>query len=322
MTRCPRHFHRQHGVAIITALLLTALSVILVTSLFWQQQVQARALENQRLQMQTHMLMRSALDWIRVILRDDTSNSTTDHLDEPWAAPLSATRLDEYLRESGNERDLNDAALSGNISDAQARYNLRNLALHGTVNEEAVAVLKRLLAYLRIDPGLADNIAIAMGAQPWQPIDLTGTAQGNKPRQTDPAASRIDHIDDLLAIPGITPGILAQLREHVVVLPAPTEINVNTASALVLSARLPALSMEEARALIDSRRHIHLRDGADLSIRSFGKISVDQANAMAFATNYFLVDSKVRVRKAAWQMQALIERNIMVGPRTVWMRED
>ena len=40
------------GVAIITALLLTALAITIVASLFWQQQIQIRAVENQRLQMQ------------------------------------------------------------------------------------------------------------------------------------------------------------------------------------------------------------------------------------------------------------------------------
>ena len=34
---------RQRGVAVITALLLTALAITVVTSLFWQQQVQVRS---------------------------------------------------------------------------------------------------------------------------------------------------------------------------------------------------------------------------------------------------------------------------------------
>ena len=54
---------RQRGVAVVTALLLTTLAVTIVASLFWQQQVQVRSMENQRLQSQTKWIQRGALDW-------------------------------------------------------------------------------------------------------------------------------------------------------------------------------------------------------------------------------------------------------------------
>ena len=43
---------RQDGVAVVTALLLTTLAITIVASLFWQQQVQVRSIENQRYQLQ------------------------------------------------------------------------------------------------------------------------------------------------------------------------------------------------------------------------------------------------------------------------------
>ncbi len=43
---------RQNGVAVVTALLLTTLAITIVASLFWQQQVQVRSIENQRMQLQ------------------------------------------------------------------------------------------------------------------------------------------------------------------------------------------------------------------------------------------------------------------------------
>jgi general secretion pathway protein K len=53
----------QKGVAIVTALLLTALAVTIVAGLFWQQQVQLRLVENQRVRVQEEWLMRDMLDW-------------------------------------------------------------------------------------------------------------------------------------------------------------------------------------------------------------------------------------------------------------------
>jgi general secretion pathway protein K len=46
------HHSRQRGVAVVTALLLTTLAITIVASLFWQQQVQVRSIENQRMQLQ------------------------------------------------------------------------------------------------------------------------------------------------------------------------------------------------------------------------------------------------------------------------------
>ena len=87
-----KKFHGMHqssrGVAIITALLLTALAITIVASLFWQQQIQIRAVENQRLQLQKQWILRGAVDWATLILREDSKYSLIDDLTEPWAVPL------------------------------------------------------------------------------------------------------------------------------------------------------------------------------------------------------------------------------------------
>jgi general secretion pathway protein K len=59
---------RERGVAVVTALLLTALSVTLVTGIFWQQQVLVRGIEGQRLRLQGKLIARAALDAARLTL--------------------------------------------------------------------------------------------------------------------------------------------------------------------------------------------------------------------------------------------------------------
>ena len=56
---------RQRGVAIISALLVVALSAILVSGMLWRQQVQIRRIENQRLLAQAQWISRSALEFRR-----------------------------------------------------------------------------------------------------------------------------------------------------------------------------------------------------------------------------------------------------------------
>ena len=79
-----RPLTRQRGVAVVTAMLLTTLAISIVASLFWQQQVQVRSMENQRLQSQTKWIQRGALDWASVILRVN-NNSNYTSLDQVWA---------------------------------------------------------------------------------------------------------------------------------------------------------------------------------------------------------------------------------------------
>ncbi|MBY0556609.1 MAG: general secretion pathway protein GspK, partial [Burkholderiaceae bacterium] len=86
--------HRQRGVAVVTALLLTTLAVTIVASLFWQQQVQVRSMENQRLQLQTRWIVRGALDLSRLVLYQDFIDyGGMTQLNGVWATPLEETRL-------------------------------------------------------------------------------------------------------------------------------------------------------------------------------------------------------------------------------------
>src|SRR4051812_2034300 len=145
----------QRGVAVITALLLTTLAITIVASLFWQQQVQVRSIENQRLQLQKQWILRGALDWASLILRADRRSSSVDHLGEAWAAPLAETRLDDYVENNRADTDASDAALSGSIVDAQSRYNLTGLCQGGKINPDEVAVFAKLLTQAGQNPALA-----------------------------------------------------------------------------------------------------------------------------------------------------------------------
>jgi general secretion pathway protein K len=111
---------RQQGVAVVTALLLTTLAVTIVASLFWQQQVQVRSMENQRLQLQTRWIVRGALDLSRLILNQDVSDSPNfTQLDGIWATPLEETRLDDYVERERLQGENFNATLSGRMEDAQ-----------------------------------------------------------------------------------------------------------------------------------------------------------------------------------------------------------
>ena len=305
----PEHKHR--GVAVVTALLLTTLAITIVASLFWQQQLQVRSIENQRLQLQQQWVLRGALDWARLILREDARNSTLDDLSEPWAIPLAPTRLDQYVESGAISGGAGSAVLSGGIQDAQGRFNLTSLATQDSINPSEVEAFGRLLALLRQDPALANVIA--------QQIAAAGAAALN-PRPDSVRPIGFVQLDDLLAVPGCTPQLISAIRTHAVILPVSTPVNINTASPEVLAARVPGLSLADANTLTNSRRQAAFRDTADLAARLPNRTLGFDGARLGVASNYFIVTGRVTIRSATLQIQALVERQPS-ATRLLWVKE-
>lgn len=328
---------RQRGVAVITALLLTTLAITIVASLFWQQQVQMRSIENQRLQLQKQWILRGALDWAKVILRAD--NTAVDDLSDDWAVPLADTPLDQYVENGNEDSDASEASLSGAIVDAQSRYNLRNLSSNGVVNPAEVAAFERLLINLQLTPTLAKAVADAMASvDPVVPAfpggqPLTGGNSGSPSTPVSGVVSKpkklmdIVQLDDLLTVPGFTPAVLAKLKDFVVVLPRRgniTQVNANTATAEVLAAKITGLSLSDAKALIASRNHASFRDLAGIELAAKNpKITVASLanDGISINTSYFLVSGKVKLGRASATVQALMYRDVM-NLFAVWIRQD
>ncbi|WP_211462484.1 type II secretion system minor pseudopilin GspK [Collimonas silvisoli] len=324
MSKPLRAHAAQRGVAVVTALLLTTLAVTIVASLFWQQQVQVRSIENQRLQLQKDWIMRGALDWASMILRASGRQFDYDHLGQPWAAPLADTRLDQYVEDGQPADDAGDAILSGSIVDAQSRYNLNNLSQNGLPVPAEVAAFKRLLGFLRLPASLANPTAQAIANS--QPV--TTPAGQQSAAKSDSGTLPMLQVNDLLSVPGYTPAMVRQLQDFVVVLPlagAATPINANTAPAEVLAARFADLSLSEANTLVAARRTAPFRSTTELFAQMtnlFGK-TFSAAKNVATDSNFFLVYGKIRMGRAALNTVSLIQRP--AGNRTksdiVWIRE-
>jgi general secretion pathway protein K len=291
----------ERGAAIIMAMLVVAATSTLVAGAFWRQNVVARQAENELSYAQAKWLLRGAVDWVGVILREDARTTSVDHLGEPWAVPLAESHL--------NKDDGHDPVyISGAIRDEQARFNLRNLAGPGGVNARELAVLRRLLALVGASEGAAEPIA--------QRVLAAAPAAGGRQQGAIGLAS----VDDLLGLAGVSPAVVERLRPFVTVLPQPTAINANTAPAVVLAARFENLALADAQRLAASRDRAYFKDRTDVlnRIGNLGLKANDQE--IAVATRYFLMDGTVSYRRARLRAQALLLR---AGNRTetVWLKE-
>jgi general secretion pathway protein K len=310
-----RQLARQQGVAVITALLLTTLAVTIVASLFWQQQVQVRSMENQRLHLQTKWILRGALELSSLILKSRTGQAAQiTTLDQVWTTPLAETRLDQYIERERVQNEVFDATLSGGMSDATARYNLTLLAANGARDPDQEAIFKRLLSNLQLDPALAVKVAqMVASASPVAPIPPARVAS-NVPMG-------LVQVDDLLAISGITKDIVDRLREFVIVLPATAQVNLNTASAEVLSALLQNCSVSQARAIVEKRKQVPALSPANFTVLNPGMTFMDNA-PVDVKSSYFLARSRIRLDRAALDAESLIESNLGGQTTVLWTRQN
>ncbi|WP_209589535.1 type II secretion system minor pseudopilin GspK [Massilia sp. BHUDP2] len=343
--RRPPSTLRQRGVAVVTALLLTTLAISIVASLFWQQQVQVRSMENQRLHLQTKWILRGALDWASLVLRQDAYTSQYTSLDQVWATPLAETRLDQYIERERVEGESFDASLSGNIIDATSRYNLVNLARERQKVPEQVEIFRRLLDNLRLDARLANRIAdfVAQGQQVGVPVDPNNPnppnpnpPDPNPPNPTSvlppvPPANGVPiplmQVDDLLAVQGVTQEVMAKLRPFLIVLPYGTEatkLNVNTVPAELLSAIVPGMSLSQANSLVARRKTAAWRDTAAFTSQVANGQNL--AETWDVKSSWFIVQSRIRLDRAALNAESLIRRNptplVGGGTQVIWTRQN
>jgi general secretion pathway protein K len=291
---------RQAGAALLLAMIILTLITTLAAGMVWQQWrgVQVEAAERARTQ--SAWILTGALDWARLILREDAKadrGQSVDHLGEPWAVPLAEARLSSFLAadRSNNASDEGglDAFLSGAIADAQSRYNLRNL-----VNSENKLANDELLVLQRIceAAGVPDSTAqhIAEG--------LLKIANGTEDAPLDPKSA------EQLTWLGVDPAEVKRLLPFVTVLPRDaTKVNVNTAPREVIAAVVDGLDVGSAERLVQSRQREPFRDTENVK-QQIGGAGQWDLKRLSVNTSYFEVQGQVRLGDRVLQERSLVKR--------------
>lgn len=257
LQRRPRRHSKQRGAALLTAMIIVTLVVTLAASMVWQQwrAVQVEAAERARTQ--AAWILAGALDWARLILKENTGANRPTTLGDPWATPLAEARLSTFLAtDKSNADDGPEAFLSGSIADMQARFNLSNLLLaDGKVAPLQRDALTRLCAAIGVDPGVAQTIASGM---------LAATDPGPDALATAPLLPRsVDQLGWL----GVDTATIKLLTPYVVLLDPGAPVNVNTASREVLMAAVKDLDSATAEGLIQLRQRTPFKELANLQER-------------------------------------------------------
>ena len=236
---------RQRGAALLTAMIIVTLVVTLASAMVWQQWRAVQVETAERARAQSAWILSGALDWARLILKEDLRSGRPTALTEPWATPLAEARLSTFLAsDKSNADDGPEAFLSGSISDVQARYNLTGLVAQGKPDPIGVAALERLCFAVGLESGVAQRIANGLRDATALPGSADATA----------AAPLLPQSVAQLTWFGLDDASVKALEPYVVLLPEPTLVNVNTAPREVLVAAIRGLDLATAERLLQLRQ--------------------------------------------------------------------
>ena len=310
----------ERGAALISAMLVVTLVATLASVAMWQQWRHVEVESAERHRVQSSWLLNGALDWSRLILREDAlasfagnTGSNADHLAEPWALPLKEAKLSTFLAQDQQVREGDpEVFLSGQITDAQSRINLTNWfeASDGKVsakmNEPMQLALVRLFNVLDLPRAELERLAAAWRAAA-QSARLSNPAMGQASQGTASGASLLPQQVSQLQWLGLSADTVQRLSPHVTILPEVTPVNLNTASAEVIYATVPGLDLAAAQQFVQQRTRAHFSNLNDASKALGGKTL--EARWHTVGTRFFEVWGRLRMEDRTQEETALILRD-------------
>lgn len=300
--------HPQRGSALLLAMLTVTLVATLAAASLWQQWQAVAVEQAQRQRTQAALILQGALDWARLILREDARanqrEGNPDHLGEPWATPLAEARLSTFLAADGNTEGLPDAFLAGEIRDMQACINILNLVPTNIASPDEAEISPLELGSLR---RLYRELGLPVAEAEAAAEQLLRIAMAPRDAQAPPTTLRPQRLGQLVWL-GISPNSLQRLEPHLCVLPGETKINVNTASETVLMASLPGLDLAGARSLIQARERQPFRQLSDAHVVLPGIDRVMSDDRFDVRSDFFEVRGQLRLDQSVVAERSLVQR--------------
>ena len=285
----------NRGVALITAMLITALASLVAANLAWDNALDVRRTMVLLNNDQAVQVALGAESWVVGILHQDLQESDIDHLGEIWAIQLPGFPI-----EGGD--------VTGTIIDLQGRFNVNNLIDdNGEVEKKSLERFRRLLQALEIDPrfaGLAadwmDRDAEASFPDGAEDSIYTGILPPYRS-----ANQSLTSASELAALEGMDRQSFRILRPHITALPGRTNVNVNTATGAVLQSLDENMSASDVEGLISERESAGF---ADIQTAFSSLVTPDVLNTLEDKTNYFQLKVVVRIDTVRVTLYSLLQR--------------
>ena len=294
---------RNKGFALLSAMITVTIVAAISASAFWVRWRSAEVEIADQGRHQISWLIRGALAWSRLILLEDAKANAlkpVDHLGEPWAIELSASKISTFV--SYDQKQLEgdpEVFLSGKIVDEQGMLNIKNLVQNDRVDPEMFAIFSRLFDSVGVDNSELMTV-----------IERLGDAD-----QLSPLSDRE------LGWLGLSEDSLKKLQGLVTWLPSVTPVNVNTAPSLVLSALFPGLQPGQVSEIVLQRTREAWQSLDDFSTKVGPAVSQISSGKISFRSDYFRVVGRISTGNSFQTEEALMRRDGNIV-EILWLRHD
>jgi len=272
------------GVALITVLLVLAVSTVLAVTMAVQQQVSIHRTENILHANQAWQYVLGLEKWAIAVLEQDLKSNKTDSLLDNWNKGIPET-------------DVPNGKIQAAIVDLQGLFNLNNLIINGKVSEVDVQRFKRLLEVQGLDQNISNAVLdwIDEDSDSRFPGGAEDVVYMDKPQPYRAANGFFTDKSELMLVNGIDALSYQKLAPHVVALPEYTPLNVNTATEMNLRLLLDDMLSAKASILIGERQQDVIENLTEWLKHDVFAGSEITKSGLGTSSDFFLVEGAVQI---------------------------
>ena len=294
---------KQRGVALITVLLVVAIATVVTAGMIARQQLSIRSSSNQLSARQAwHYGLGGEALAQALLVRDlkqsgGQQSAPVDHPREAWARKQAPFEVD-------------GGRISVQIEDLAGRFNLNSLVVNTQENPVARQRFERLLVALKIDPLFAARLVDWLDK--GQQLSGGSGAEDNEYLLLQPAYRaanrRLQDVSELRLLLELSEADYQRLLPYVSALPEDVRLNVNTASAVVLSTLVQGMSLQSAQELVQGRGAQGYRSPADFMAQPTLAAAGNQLNDLAVNSRFFQARSEVQLGERKRVLVSVLQR--------------
>ncbi len=310
--------HKEHGIALLTVVLVVSIVTVLATAMASRQQMDIRRASNVLSIDQLEQYARGAELVALWGLQEDITATTGEQYDTPdetWAMPVAF--------------ELDSGSMNGQIIDLNRYLNVNNLVdSEGQPVTLEVARMKRLFKALGQDSSLVD--ALVDWIDPDQQVFGLGGAEDNDYLLMKPAYRAANRamlsISELRLVKGFSIEVRGELVDDdgnllLTALPGEnkSKVNVNTAPWQIIQASLKEVSDSDADTLAAEEYSI-LSDFMAEPIVNQAENRADAETMLSVSSDYFLLSGLSTFGNRDLAMYSVLKRNNSDGKSVVIYR--
>lgn len=293
----------QRGIAIVTALFVTALVATFAVAMLTRLHTDIRRTELLLNNNQANLYAAGSLAWAMDQLINNLQQQQPGKIVDrtPIRSPINAIK---------------GGKIWSVIYDAQGKINLNNLS-----DPLFQAEFTRLITLVapNINPESAKNITL--GIVDWITPGLNNSLFDQYYAKRKPpyrSAHRLMvSVSELRMLRDMTPELFTRLAAVTTALPEKTALNLNSAAIPVLLSLSPEMTLETAQAVVALRKQTPLISSNNLNNFPALKNAPLAQNNLTFISSYFLIQTNVIIGEQTLQLNTLVHRLAGKPPRVM-----